>query len=139
MLRYASNHAFLALAHSASVERYTDGQTEQGKALIQTLRTFATQQINYILGDTGVSYVVGFGKSVTKPYHKSSYNSFIDYPMRGLKSEVQQSDFESDTPQRFILYGGLVGGPDINDQYKDTRKDYTYSEVTREFCSILNS
>ncbi|KAH9825338.1 family 9 glycoside hydrolase [Melampsora americana] len=133
VLRYASNHAFLALAHAASLERYTDGKTEEGKNLIQALRTFATQQINYILGDTGVSYVVGFGKGVTKPYHKSSYNSFIDYPMRGLKSEVQQNDFESGTAQRFILYGGLVGGPDVNDEYKDTRKDYTYSEVTQDY------
>lgn len=52
--------------------------------------------------------------------------------MRGVKAETQQDDFESGTAQRFILYGALVGGPDINDNYKDTRKDYTFSEVTRE-------
>ncbi|KAG0145768.1 hypothetical protein CROQUDRAFT_107612 [Cronartium quercuum f. sp. fusiforme G11] len=134
VLRYASNHAYLALAHADTLSSSTDGKTEQGQAFVLALRTFACQQINYILGDTGLSYVVGFGKNSVKiPYHKSSYNSFIDFPMRGSTNEAQREDFESGTPQRFILYGALVGGPDVNDQYSDTRKDYTFSEVTQDY------
>lgn len=111
VLRYAANHAYLALAHADALSSTADGQSEKGKAFVLALRTFASQQINYILGDTGISYVVGFGpNSVKIPYHKSSYNSFIEYPMRGKPFDAQREDFESGTPQRFILYGALVGG-----------------------------
>jgi endoglucanase len=69
--------------------------------------TYAAQQINYILGDCGRSWVVGFGKdSPIRPYHKSSYNSFIDYLLRGKDNGVQGEDFlHSTTVNRFILYG----------------------------------
>lgn len=89
----------------------------------------AAQQHNYVLGDCGRSWVVGFGKGApTLPYHKSSYNSFIDYPLRGKDQGTVGDDFlNSNTTNRFILWGALEGGPAWDDTFKDNRKNYEYT------------
>ena len=124
---YSGNVAFLMLAFAKSIGYGTD----EGKAMT----TFATQQINYALGDYGYSWVVGFGDNYpSKPYHKSSYNSYIDYPMRGTFQDKVEGDFtESKTNQRFILYGAVEGGPNIDDTWYDDRSNYEYSEVTQDY------
>lgn len=41
------------------------------EAFAAKLFTYATSQINYMLGDAGRSYVIGFGKNPpTTPFHK---------------------------------------------------------------------
>ncbi|KAJ3038017.1 hypothetical protein HDV00_001061 [Rhizophlyctis rosea] len=132
-LRYAANVAFLALVYAKIIQSEDTG-------LASNLRTFAIQQINYILGDCGRSWVVGFGESSPKlPYHKGSYNSFIDYPLRGKDNSVIGDDFlHSRTPNRFILYGALVGGPNADDTYVDNREDYVYTEVTQDYNAAFS-
>ncbi|RCH94201.1 hypothetical protein CU098_009712 [Rhizopus stolonifer] len=124
---YSGNVAFLMLAFAKAVGY----ESQQAKAMT----TFAIQQINYALGDYGYSWVVGFGDNYpTKPYHKSSYNSYIDYPMRGEFQDKVEGDFsESKTKQRFILYGAVEGGPNIDDTWYDDRSNYEYSEVTQDY------
>lgn len=126
-LRYASNAGFIMMAYSKRLG-YDHADAEWP---IQ----YASQQINYALGDSGRSWVVGFGKdSPLSPYHKSSYNSFIDYPMRGEDSWAQGEDFLfSDTRNRFILYGALEGGPAWDDTFKDDRSAYEFTEVTQDY------
>ncbi|CAO3657334.1 unnamed protein product [Mucor hiemalis] len=126
---YSGNVAFLMLAFAKSIGY----QTSEAKAMT----TFAVQQINYALGDYGYSWVVGFGDNYpTKPYHKSSYNSYIDYPMRGAFQDKVEDDFsQSKTEQRFILYGAVEGGPNIDDTWYDDRSNYEYSEVTQDYNS----
>jgi hypothetical protein len=49
---------------------------------------------------------------------RRSFNSYIDYPNRGQSYEVQHDEFHnSDTPNRFLAYGALVGGPGADDKY----------------------
>ena len=53
------------------------------EAYAAMLFTYATSQINYMLGDGGQSYVIGFGNnSPTTPFHKwcvaESFPSAID-------------------------------------------------------------
>ncbi|KAI8822167.1 Six-hairpin glycosidase-like protein [Fimicolochytrium jonesii] len=130
-LSYAANLGFLGLVHAKGSPGAPTDPT-----FATQLRTFAVQQINYILGDTGRSWLVGFGTNFPKsPYHKSSYNSFIDYPMRGQPQGNVGSDFLSATapPNRFILYGALEGGPWETDEYVDNRADYTFTEVTQDY------
>ncbi|RUS30504.1 Six-hairpin glycosidase-like protein [Jimgerdemannia flammicorona] len=126
-LRYAANVAFLMLWHAKDLG-YNDPYSKQ-------LTTFAIQQINYMLGDCGRSWVVGFGvNSPLRPYHKSSYNSYIDYPLRGQDQSIVGDDFlNSLTLQRFVLYGALVGGPAADDSYYDDRKNYEFTEVTQDY------
>ena len=58
------------------------------------IEEYAISQINYMLGDCGRSWVVGFGtNSPLRPYHKSSYNAWINYPTRGMTEEDQMMDF----------------------------------------------
>ncbi|KAG8793235.1 hypothetical protein FRC12_003452 [Ceratobasidium sp. 428] len=119
-LRYASNTGFLMMLYSKL--RSWNNATQP--------ISFAAQQINYMLGDAGRSWVVGFGEgSPIRPYHKSSYNSFIDYPLRGKDNGEQGNDFlNSLTVNRFILYGALEGGPAWDDQFKDDRSAYEYTD-----------
>lgn len=121
-LSYAANAAFLMLYHARDLG-YNDPYAK-------SLTTYAVQQINYILGDCGRSWIVGFGEnSPLRPYHKSSYNSYIDYPLRGQDQSIVGDDFlNSLTLNRFLLYGALVGGPAANDSYYDDRTNYEYTE-----------
>ncbi|GAB1520077.1 hypothetical protein RhiTH_003150 [Rhizoctonia solani] len=126
-LRYASNHGFIMMAYSKVIGYDNPNATWA----IQ----YASQQINYALGDAGRSWVVGFGKdSPVRPYHKSSYNSFIDYPMRGQDNGAQGQDFLfSSTVNRFILYGALEGGPAWNDTFKDDLLILRFAQVTQDY------
>jgi hypothetical protein len=124
---YIGNFAFVAMLHAKNVGF--------DKPEMLPVVTFAMQQVNYALGDYGYSWIVGFGQNYpTKPYHKSSYNSYIDYPLRGKDQDICQSDFsQSQTAQRFILYGAVEGGPNVDDTYHDDRANYEYSEVTQDY------
>lgn len=48
-------------------------------------------------------------------------------------------DYESPGPNPHILYGALVGGPDINDYYVDDRGDYIQNEVTCDYNAGFHS
>ncbi|KAF7727615.1 hypothetical protein EC973_007376 [Apophysomyces ossiformis] len=124
---YSGNVAFLMMAFAKAIGYHTKEAKD--------MTTFAIQQINYALGDYGYSWVVGFGEDYpSKPYHKSSYNSYIDYPMRGKFQDMVEEDFsESKTGQRFILYGAVEGGPNVDDSWHDDRTNYEYSEVTQDY------
>ncbi|KAF8607613.1 Six-hairpin glycosidase [Ceratobasidium sp. AG-I] len=130
-LGYASATGFLMMTYAKTLGFTNPNST--------TAISFAAQQLNYMLGDCGRSWVVGFGDGApVRPYHKSSYNSFIDYPLRGKDNGVQGDDFlNSKTVNRFILYGALEGGPAWDDTFKDDRSSYEYTEVTQDYNSAF--
>jgi hypothetical protein len=129
-LRYSANTAFLALAY-ARAQMDSEGDTDFASELV----VYARGQIDYMLGDSGRSWLVGFGDNYPlSPYHKSSYNSILHYPMRGQAWEDQEADFlYSSTTNEHILYGALVGGPFADDSFVDNREDYEYTEVTQDY------
>ncbi|KAG1117567.1 hypothetical protein G6F42_013404 [Rhizopus arrhizus] len=54
--------------------------------------------------------------------------------MRGIFQDKVEGDFsDSKTEQRFILYGAVEGGPNIDDTWYDDRSNYEYSEVTQDY------
>lgn len=120
-LRYAANVAFVCLRAAdlgINTEEY---------------RLFAQQQIHYMLGDAGRSYVVGFGHNPPqRPHHASS--SCKDPP-----APCSWDDFSSSDPNTHVLYGALVGGPDDKDNYKDVRSDYIMNEVTCDYNAGFQS
>ncbi|CAF1040180.1 unnamed protein product [Adineta steineri] len=120
-LRHASNVAFLCLQASEmniNKQQYVD---------------FATQQINYILGDSGRSYVIGFGQNYPqRPHHVSS--SCPDRP-----AVCNWDAFSDPNPNPQLLIGALVGGPDENDNYEDRRDDYVMNEVTTDYNAGFQS
>uniref|UniRef100_A0A7M5TR51 Endoglucanase n=1 Tax=Clytia hemisphaerica TaxID=252671 RepID=A0A7M5TR51_9CNID len=118
-LRHAANLAFLARVASTIVDD-------------KFYNEFARSQINYILGDAGRSYVVGFGTNPPQqPHHRSS-----SCPVNGPCS---WDNLFSSSPNPQILYGALVGGPDANDRYTDKRADYIKNEVTVDYNAGFQS
>jgi len=112
-LRYATTTAFLACVYSD----WSGADKAKAKNYIE----FAQNQANYALGDSGQSFVVGFGKNPPKhPHHRTSHGSWAN---------------SMSTPQnhRHILYGALVGGPDSTDSYSDKVSDYTSNEVACDY------
>ncbi|RMX51380.1 hypothetical protein pdam_00011347, partial [Pocillopora damicornis] len=119
--RYAANTAFLALVAADQGLKRT------------AYRNFAKKQINYVLGDSGRSFVVGFGKNPPRrPHHSSSSCPSAPQP-------CGWDNFNADIPNAHVLKGALVGGPDENDNYKDDRKDYVMNEVTTDYNAGFQS
>ena len=87
---------------------------------------FAKGQIDYILGDNPnhMSYEVGFGDNYPKYPHHRAASGMLEGP---------PADEKKETPERHILYGALVGGADINDQYHDNVNEYVYSETGLDY------
>ncbi|XP_063408594.1 endoglucanase E-4-like [Mytilus trossulus] len=114
-LRYASNMAFMALL-TADLGIHP-----------MEYRKWAKSQIGYALGDTGRSFVVGFGVNPpTQPHHRGSSCPMIPAPCSW--DQQQQKG-----PNPHTLYGALVGGPDQNDKYTDVRTDYVSNEVACDY------
>ncbi len=113
-LRYAANQAFIAFVYSD----WVDDAAKKAR-----YRQFAEKQILYMLGDNprNGSYVVGFGENAPKrPHHRTSHGSWAD-------SQSVPAN------HRHVLYGALVGGPDLNDQYTDAIEDYVSNEVATDY------
>ncbi|QNU66061.1 glycoside hydrolase family 9 protein [Ruminiclostridium herbifermentans] len=82
---------------------------------------WAKKQTNYLLGNNPLNrnYIVGYNSVSAKyPHHRAS-SGF--------------SRCEETGPQKYVLYGALVGGPDGNDQHIDSTADYIYNEVTIDY------
>ena len=85
---------------------------------------FVQSQIDYCLGSTGRSFVVGYG--VNPPTHchhrgASCSNGQCAYP-----------DDPADNPN--VIVGALVGGPSApDDYYNDVRNDYVMNEVAMDY------
>ncbi len=113
--RYAANMAFVA------VERADLAQELGDDDYAEELFDFASDQIDYMMGDNpdGQSYVVGFGD---------------DYPLnphhRGASGTTNVGDSADNL---YTLTGALVGGPDQNGNYTDSRTDYVQNEVATDY------
>jgi hypothetical protein len=116
-LRYATTTAFLASV-------YADwAGCSQSKALVYN--QFAKQQVDYALGSTGRSFVVGFGEnSPEHPHHRTAQGSWAD-------------NMNTPNYHRHTLIGALVGGPAKDDSYADDVSNYVNNEVACDYNSGL--
>ncbi|XP_061198129.1 endoglucanase E-4-like isoform X1 [Saccostrea echinata] len=120
-LRYASNMAFLALLLA------DDGLHSS------TYRDWAKGQIHYVLGDTGRSFVCGFGVNPpVHPHHRGASCPTMPAPC-GMAYLTRKG------PNPHVLYGGLVGGPDVHDRYTDDRQNYQINEVACDYNAGFQS
>jgi endoglucanase len=95
--------------------------------------TFGKSQIDYILGDSGRSFVVGYGVNPPqRPHHTSS-------SCPNMPATCTWDNFHSPAPNPQVLHGALVGGPDINDNHVDDRADYVSNEVTIDYNAGFQS
>ena len=88
-----------------------------------------------MLGDSGRSYVVGFGNNYPlQPHHKAA--ACKSYPAECTWATF--TDTSNNNPHQ--LDGALVGGPRYaNDQYQDDRTDYIMNEVTLDYNAGFQS
>jgi len=120
-LRHSSNVAFACL------------ELAEAGINTQLYRDFARQQIDYALGSSGRSFVVGMGVNPPqRPHHTSS-------SCPNMPAPCTWDNFHSPDPNPQILYGALVGGPDINDNWHDDRADYITNEVTIDYNAGFQS
>ena len=111
-LRYAANTSFLAFAHA-----------ELNGDPTGAYRQFGESQLNYMLGDNprNSSYVCGFGNNPPQaPHHRGAHGSW-------------NNNIEDAGPNRHVLWGALVGGPNLSDEYVDDRGDYIANEVACDY------
>lgn len=112
-LRYATTTAYIASVYSES-----DCCNSSKK---KTYWDFAEKQAGYALGDTGRSFLIGFGENPPEnPHHRTAQGSYCN-------------NMNEPSPFRHTLYGALVGGPDASDGYNDTVSDYTVNEVACDY------
>jgi len=124
-LRHASNVAFVCL----EVAKIDDPRIDA-----ETFRQFALDQIHYALGDAGNSFVVGFGENPpARPHHRSSSCPANPDEACGW------NDFNNAGPNPNILWGALVGGPGMNDDYVDNRGDFIKNEVACDYNAGFQS
>ncbi|MDS0525276.1 glycoside hydrolase family 9 protein [Clostridium sp. SHJSY1] len=114
-LRYSTTQAFLA-----SIYADWSGCDPTKSA---TYQNFAKSQIDYALGSSGRSFVVGFGENSPKhPHHRTAHGTWMGY----LTANIP--DYS-----RHTLYGALVGGPDNTDKYTDDINNYQNNEVACDY------
>nr|CAD7392124.1 unnamed protein product [Timema cristinae] len=119
--RYAANLAFIFM-QAADLGINAD-----------TYRAEAKKQIDYILGDGGRSYVIGYGDNYpTHAHHRSS--SCPDAP-----ATCDWNTYSGTQPNVHVLYGGMVGGPDKNDAFEDLRSDWRHTEVGCDYNAAFQS
>lgn len=112
-LRYATTSAFIAASYAEG------GKCSADKA--DTYMKFCESQVNYALGSTGRSFVVGFGENPPEhPHHRTAQGSWAD--------NMSEPNYH-----RHTLFGALVGGPDASDGYTDTVSDYNKNEVADDY------
>lgn len=90
--------------------------------------------------------MVGFGKGSwpLRPNHVNSYNSFIDFPLRGKRQDEIRYDFVvqgvypgQNKVNKFLLYGAVLGGPKPDDTTPDDHWNVTYTEPTQDYTSAF--
>lgn len=112
-LRYATTEAFVALVYCESDVCPADKK--------DIYYDFGLAQVNYALGDTGRSYLIGFGENYPEnPHHRTAQGSYCN-------------NMNEPAEARHTLYGALVGGPDANDGYQDQVSNYTNNEVACDY------
>ncbi len=112
-LRHATTQAFLAGVY-AEWEGCTPSK-------VSVYKDFMKSQIDYALGSTGRSFVVGYGVNPPQhPHHRTAQSSWTD-------------QMTSPTYHRHTIYGALVGGPDNADGYTDEVNNFVNNEIACDY------
>ena len=112
--RYNAAAQFCALVY----RKYT-GRTDFAE--------WAREQMDYIMGKNPQerSYIIGFGANFAcHPHHRASHCSF-------------NGNLCDPLHHHHVLWGGLVGGPDPQDQHTDVTEDFIYNEVAIDYNAGL--
>ncbi|CAI0401899.1 unnamed protein product [Linum tenue] len=131
-LQYAANAAFLAslfadYLNATDVPGFNCGPNF---IPIHVLRSFATSQVDYIMGKNPLkmSYIVGYGDKF--PRHVHHRGASIPHNKRRYSCTGGWKWKDSSKPNPNNVTGAMVGGPDRFDHFHDSRNNYSYTEPT---------
>ena len=99
----------------------------------QELLSFAKSQVDYILGSNpmNMSYLVGFGaKYPNRVHHRAA--STVPYKENDAFIGCSQGYdlwFGRQRSNPNVLVGAIVGGPDLNDEFRDIRGNFMQTEA----------
>ncbi|KAJ4978211.1 hypothetical protein NE237_008991 [Protea cynaroides] len=120
-------------------------QCQGGIVTPTDLITFVQSQVDYILGSNpkGTSYMVGFGSNYPQQVHHrgASIVSIKEDPSPVTCKGGFDDWFNKNAPNPNVLEGAIVGGPDENDAYSDSRSNFQQAEPaianTAPFVGVL--
>ncbi|XP_052197591.1 endoglucanase 12 [Diospyros lotus] len=131
-LQYVANAAFLASLFVDYMKATDIPGWNCGPTFIplQDLHSFATSQIDYILGKNpmNMSYVVGNGNKFPTHVHHRAASIPHDGKKYSCTGGWRWRDTRSSNPN--TITGAMVGGPDRFDKFQDVRSNYSYTEPT---------
>ncbi|KAF9977302.1 hypothetical protein BGZ73_006451 [Actinomortierella ambigua] len=92
---------------------------------IRRYNEFAQRQTDYILGDNPMKtpYIVGVHPNSPANPHSA---------MASGGTNAAKIDTEP-VKEAYVLYGALVGGPDVRDRFEDKRSDWAHNEVALDY------
>nr|ACT54547.1 endo-1,4-beta-glucanase [Dimocarpus longan] len=131
-LQYTANAAFLAslfvdYLNATGVPGINCGPNFYK---LEKIQSFATSQVDYILGKNPMkmSYVVGFGNKFPRHVHHRAASIPHDKKYYSCTGGFKWRDTRNPNPNN--ITGAMVGGPDRFDQFRDLRSNYSYTEPT---------
>lgn len=137
VLRNSANLANIAMRTAAMVDKF--GTTTDDAHMVvwaHHARCLARQQMNYIMGSSGRSFVTGWGEDPPKrPHHRGASCAFVEEAENCTGTTFNDPDrvFPNTLP------GGLVGGPTLFDEFEDSHLDFQQSEVSLDYNAALVS
>ncbi|KAI4356922.1 hypothetical protein L6164_000903 [Bauhinia variegata] len=134
-LQYVSSAAFLLAVYSSYLSAAkAQLSCPEGQIQPPELLNFAKSQADYILGKNpkDISYLVGYGPKYPIHVHHRGASIASVFVLHSEIGCVQGFETWYHRPEvnPNILYGGLVGGPDQNDDFTDDRSNYEQTEPT---------
>ncbi|KAK1285503.1 Endoglucanase 12 [Acorus calamus] len=133
-LQYTTSALLVVLAYSEYLSAAKSSITcPAGAVGPDDLVTFARSQVDYILGSNPkkMSYMVGFGSSYPlQPHHRGVSIPSIKKDPAKIPCKAGFDDwFNKNAPNPNVLTGAIVGGPDGNDAYDDSRGNFRQAEA----------
>ena len=79
--------------------------------LADQIMSYSLLQLNFVLGDGGRSWLVGFGKNAPQlAFQKTAWNSYLTWFTKGQSTEIQRADFQVITGM-IIMSMGICAHP----------------------------
>ncbi|KAK4605667.1 hypothetical protein RGQ29_000107 [Quercus rubra] len=131
-LQYVANAAFLAslfvdYLNASGVPGWYCGNNYISS---DVLRSFATSQMDYILGNNPMkmSYVAGYGNKFPRHVHHRGASTPNDHKYYSCTGGWKWFNTNNANPNS--ITGAMVGGPDQFDKFSDLRDHYNNTEPT---------
>ncbi|XP_027355491.1 endoglucanase 5 [Abrus precatorius] len=134
-MQYVSSAAFLSVVYSNYLSAAkAQLNCPEGQIQPQELLNFAKSQADYILGQNpaDMSYLVGYGTKYPLHVHHRGASIASIFALQYEVGCIQGFEAWYNRPESNpnVIYGGLVGGPDQNDDFSDDRSNYEQTEPT---------